>query len=143
MPTYKSIAAGLLCALLIVIGVFSTPYWEFGPFGLTALALLILYFTFDGRTRFKFAMGLASLSVVMSVTAMVMFGTAEESTFNLASFDSQSSGFEQLSFSYQWLEEMSPAKYWELLLNASIAVMIITATFCLLVPRKGTEEKKV
>lgn len=136
MPTYQSIVAGLICSLLIVAGVFLTPVWEFGPFGLTAIALLIMFFTLKGKTRFKFAMGLTSLSVVMSVTAMVMFGTADESSFNLASFDSQGSHAEQWSFSYQWLEEMSSAQYWELLLNGSIAVMIITATFCLLVPNK-------
>jgi hypothetical protein len=136
MPTYRSIAAGLICSLLIVAGVFSTPLWEFGPFGLTVIALLIMVSALKGKTRFKIAMGLTSLSVVLSVTAMVMYGTADESSFNLASFDSHGSHFEELTFSYQWLEEMSSAKYWELILNGSIAVMIMTATFCLLVPNK-------
>jgi hypothetical protein len=122
--------------LLIVAGVFLTPLWEFGPFGLTAITLLFLISVLKGKTRFKIAMGLTSLSVLLSVTTMVMCGTADESSFNLASFDSQGSHFEELTFSYQWLEEMSSAKYWELLLNGSIAVMIITATFCLLVPNK-------
>lgn len=136
MPNYKFIAVGFLCSFLIVGGILSTPIWEYSPFGGVALALSILYFSLEGKTRFRLALGLSTLSIVLSVIALVMFGAAEESSFNLASFDAQSKGLEQLTFSHQWIEQMSPAKYWELLLNASVAVLIITGTFCLLVPAR-------
>lgn len=134
MPNFKFIVVGLFSALLIVTGVLVTPIWEYSPFACVALALAILYFSIDGRRRFQLSLGLSALSLVLSVLAMAMFGIAEDTTFNLASFDAQANGLEQLPFSHQWIEQMSPAKYWELLLNASIAVLIITATFCLLVP---------
>lgn len=134
MPNFKFIAVGLCCALLIVTGVMSTPVWEYSVFVCATIALAILYFAIDGKARFRLALGLSTLSIVLSVIAMVMFASAEDFSFNLASFDAKDGGLEQLTSSYQWLEQMSPAKYWELLLNASIAVLIITSTFCLLVP---------
>jgi uncharacterized membrane protein len=134
IPNFKIIAVGLFCALLISAGVMITPVWEYSVFVCAAIALAILYFTTDGKARFCVALGLSTLSIIMSVIAMVMFASAEDFSFNLASINVQDSGFEQLNLSYQWPGMMSPAKYWELLLNASIALLIITATFCLLVP---------
>lgn len=134
MPNFKFIVVGVCSALLIITGVLATPIWEYSAFVCVAVALAILYFAIDGRRRFQLSLGLSALSLVLSVLAMAMFGIAEDSTFNLASFDAQANGLEQMTFAQQWIEQMSPAKYWELLLNASIAVLIITATFCLLVP---------
>jgi hypothetical protein len=136
MPTCKSILVGLCCSLLIVIGVFSTPAWEFGPFASVAFALVILFYSSHGKLRFHLALSLSLLSVSLTLIASVMFGFAEDATFNLASFNALEDNLELNTISHQWFEEMSPSRYWKLLLNASIAVMIIIATFCLLLPRR-------
>jgi len=143
MATYKSIATALLCMTLIVIGVFSTPVWEFGPFGFVCIVLTILFFGFDGRTRFKLALGISMLSAGLSLITFVLSMNAEESTFNLATIDPLAENYQILSLLYEWIDQLSPIRYWSLLFDASLAVLIITSAFCLLIPRKTVQVEKV